>query len=108
MWIWTAKKSDMVTSLAEVWIETISLYLISGSNSVTSLAEVWIETGPVFDRDLCHLSLPLRKCGLKHLPILSKERGNRVTSLAEVWIETGATASGAKGETGHFPCGSVD
>ena len=78
--------------------------------AVTSLAEVWIETGyPGIHQRLsvslplrkcglkhtkhCELefelsSLPLRKCGLKHLPVINIGIRLRVTSLAEVWIET--------------------
>ena len=32
-------------------------------------------------------SLPLRKCGLKFLPLQDSRKGINVTSLAEVWIE---------------------
>ena len=55
---------------------------------VTSLAEVWIET-TCGDRGRKYAeSLPLRKCGLK--PKISAMSCNAfvVTSLAEVWIET--------------------
>ena len=57
-----------VTSLAEVWIETLYKVNCNTSGNVTSLAEVWIETGEW----------------------LSYENGHEVTSLAEVWIETSA------------------
>ena len=35
--------SELVTSLAEVWIEIMTLHHIRSGRSVTSLAEVWIE-----------------------------------------------------------------
>ena len=56
---------------------------------VTSLAEVWIETGKrkvkVFPSAT---SLPLRKCGLKLDSQILRQDYQSVTSLAEVWIET--------------------
>ena len=56
---------------------------------VTSLEEVWIETVKDLVKLLSVLSLPLRKCGLKRpVPYRSTEC-KVVTSLAEVWIETG-------------------
>ena len=96
---------------------------------VTSLAEVWIETLQSRPSLLPFRSLPLRKCGLKPQFFLCRFGRCRVTSLAEVWIETCApwinettTASlplrkcGLKlaiyrifrGDFSHFPCGSVD
>ena len=77
---------------------------------VTSLAEVWIETAMWSISSFATWSLPLRKCGLKlsasilldsgngHFPcgsvdwnivlVLITKCRNVVTSLAEVWIET--------------------
>ena len=74
-----------VTSLAEVWIETLDEVFGYQEAWVTSLAEVWIETpdGRLQRPEL--LSLPLRKCGLKLVDI---DDGNV--------------------NFGHFPCGSVD
>ena len=98
---------DIVTSLAEVWIETCNVIAISHYLRVTSLAEVWIET----------------------CIFLSSFSSLMVTSLAEVWIETGwdrmfwpnilslpLRKCGLKQELSfvewtkysHFPCGSVD
>ena len=75
-----------VTSLAEVWIEMISISLNSLNPSVTSLAEVWIEIT------------------YKHwLSGLVK-----VTSLAEVWIEIEGNEETIQELKCHFPCGSVD
>ena len=58
---------------------------------VTSLAEVWIETR----RKQLHRnqseSLPLRKCGLKQWLQQRRAGTKKVTSLAEVWIETRET-----------------
>ena len=54
-----------VTSLAEVWIETMSKATVDAYGEVTSLAEVWIETNVIFRNNLNKWSLPLRKCGLK-------------------------------------------
>ena len=54
-----------VTSLAEVWIEICPSPSGSLSLSVTSLAEVWIEICRYLFLIIPHLSLPLRKCGLK-------------------------------------------
>ena len=56
-----------VTSLAEVWIETWLAHSVISYNIVTSLAEVWIETGNVMQYYVLPGSLPLRKCGLKQL-----------------------------------------
>ena len=56
---------DLVTSLAEVWIETVQIPHVSNASLVTSLAEVWIETVEVVADIVRHMSLPLRKCGLK-------------------------------------------
>ena len=57
----------IVTSLAEVWIETPTYFARLASTSVTSLAEVWIETMSKATVDAYgESSLPLRKCGLKH------------------------------------------
>ena len=57
----------LVTSLAEVWIETSDADNADSFNDVTSLAEVWIETKITYLRWKSHASLPLRKCGLKRL-----------------------------------------
>ena len=54
-----------VTSLAEVWIEICPSPSGSLSLSVTSLAEVWIEMQQGAIQKIKNLSLPLRKCGLK-------------------------------------------
>ena len=90
VWIETIRPSERdvyvwVTSLAEVWIETCIFLSSFSSLMVTSLAEVWIETG--WDRMFWPniLSLPLRKCGLK-----------QELSFVE-WTKYS-----------HFPCGSVD
>ena len=61
-----------VTSLAEVWIEICPSPSGSLSLSVTSLAEVWIEIQNQQDFSVYWLSLPLRKCGLKYLCYLLK------------------------------------
>ena len=56
---------------------------------VTSLAEVWIETMSKATVDAYgEASLPLRKCGLKHRKHTRSGYREDVTSLAEVWIET--------------------
>ena len=55
----------MVTSLAEVWIEIVNLYLFCMSTAK---------------------SLPLRKCGLKYYDVL-EELELTGHFLAEVWIE---------------------
>ena len=55
---------------------------------VTSLAEVWIETALPQPQKGQDVSLPLRKCGLKLRLLLSASLTRIVTSLAEVWIET--------------------
>ena len=121
----------VVTSLAEVWIETLKCNERHKRMTVTSLAEVWIETTYKSDlerprsrhfpcgsvdwnkcnrntRFLCIQSLPLRKCGLKR-SFDSKPYGNGVvTSLAEVWIETQKLLENMQSQISHFPCGSVD
>ena len=70
MWIETREtliyyKKGVVTSLAEVWIETLVCQENPVSAKVTSLAEVWIETDEVVQQETPAVSLPLRKCGLK-------------------------------------------
>ena len=40
----TVRREKTVTSLAEVWIETLKEELVGLNGEVTSLAEVWIET----------------------------------------------------------------
>ena len=57
----------LVTSLAEVWIEISLQQLYTPSHTVTSLAEVWIEMTLSIGKPVAILSLPLRKCGLKYL-----------------------------------------
>ena len=57
----------------------------TAQSRVTSLAEVWIEICRYLFLIIPHLSLPLRKCGLKWLSL----SGNRLLFC-------------------HFPCGSVD
>ena len=74
-----------VTSLAEVWIETVIISEKWNAGEVTSLAEVWIETRILKKGEPMPSSLPLRKCGLKQ------------TVVADLEVEAG-----------HFPCGSVD
>ena len=97
----------LVTSLAEVWIEISLQQLYTPSHTVTSLAEVWIE---IMNRIACRMS-------------------SLVTSLAEVWIEMTLSIGkpvailslplrkcGLKSADiffssfpiCHFPCGSVD
>ena len=97
----------MVTSLAEVWIETSSCNIDIINNAVTSLAEVWIETENHCTTALIVLSLPLRKCGLKlngysvaPVPIVSlplRKCGLKHTNSKQ-----------NKRRICHFPCGSVD
>ena len=77
---------SLVTSLAEVWIETDMSRLPCAFYAVTSLAEVWIETSE-----------------LDYFEQLAI-----VPSLAEVWIETRRWATRLMLELRHFPCGSVD
>ena len=77
-----------VTSLAEVWIETLafpstlihilSLPLRKCGLKLTQAGRKYIDV----------LSLPLRKCGLKPLSLHWQVLLSIVTSLAEVWIET--------------------
>ena len=61
---------------------------MNNQNSVTSLAEVWIETFFLRKKVVDRLSLPLRKCGLKHETLTKRTVNKNVTSRAEVWIET--------------------
>ena len=121
----------MVTSLAEVWIETITTALWQPFH------KCHFPCGSV-DWNHCfrlkhfavYASLPLRKCGLKHLQNMHSNMNPYVTSLAEVWIETMSLYSigiflgsslplrkcGLKlydnftvtVNERHFPCGSVD
>ena len=119
-----------VTSLAEVWIETLDAGYLDlehprhfpcGSvdwnvmlltwiarQRVTSLAEVWIETPMSGIRAAKTTSLPLRKCGLKHTRGGYLNNPANVTSLAEVWIETETHRPHYHLIVCHFPCGSVD
>ena len=118
-----------VTSLAEVWIETLLQYLRSIQLAVTSLAEVWIETvlkQPVLQEDL---SLPLRKCGLKHALAFQICACPSSLPLRKCGLKPGWNPTIAEKATSlplrkcglkpaicrvlqsgprHFPCGSVD
>ena len=60
----------LVTSLAEVWIEISLQQLYTPSHTVTSLAEVWIEIFVKSAWGWEYESLPLRKCGLKYWAVL--------------------------------------
>ena len=83
-----------------MWIETCTNYAIRIIISVTSLAEVWIETICYLLAYMLLLSLPLRKCGLKPGTGYYECSSCWVTSLAEVWIETAVeTVSFLIGET---------
>ena len=73
-----------------MWIETDNQLKFVDMINVTSLAEVWIETYNLLSLRFSVLSLPLRKCGLKHIIHKSILPVMLVTSLAEVWIETEA------------------
>ena len=64
----------LVTSLAEVWIETTKKGGLQAEWLVTSLAEVWIETSFRVVSVLDAVSLPLRKCGLKQVAGFSDRR----------------------------------
>ena len=86
LYIVEIKRIALVTSLAEVWIETSKLETGLPFKNVTSLAEVWIETNKV-------------RINIAH---------GVVTSLAEVWIETEVSNEKQKKLLSHFPCGSVD
>ena len=66
----TAIAIPSVTSLAEVWIEISAYNHNSTPFIVTSLAEVWIEIATSLIFSVCSSSLPLRKCGLKSVPVL--------------------------------------
>ena len=62
------KRNVLVTPLAGVWIESLTVNLVSDSLHVTPLAGVWIESNWLFGgwNDFTE-SLPLRECGLKEL-----------------------------------------
>ena len=75
-----------VTSLAEVWIETIKPLLCVRIAAVTSLAEVWIET---------HSWIPMPQHAGRHFPCGSVD-WNIIILVRPVTV------------VGHFPCGSVD
>ena len=92
-----------------MWIETSRNLKLHIDNLVTSLAEVWIETRYGTDVNAkTTRSLPLRKCGLKLQHNVYNVFRNSVTSLAEVWIETVCNCLIAYAVGSHFPCGSVD
>ena len=82
---------------------------IGKSELVTSLAEVWIEIlYSLHATSLPYWSLPLRKCGLKCNTSIPSLSSLRVTSLAEVWIEIRDYHALSTTYPCHFPCGSVD
>ena len=54
-----------VTPFAGVWIEIISVHIISYKFSVTPFAGVWIEITVFGCLTYCITSLPSRECGLK-------------------------------------------
>ena len=97
-----------VTSLAEVWIETLCCGYEQSDNTVTSLAEVWIET--------IHIVKCMKSAEVTSLAEVWIETESethyvaliQVTSLAEVWIETLSFGKSVSPKYGHFPCGSVD
>ena len=124
------RTSYMVTSLAEVWIETTSTTLILSAHVSLPLRKcglkpLWLQDGKTLPSSLplrkCGLkllhvhphgsamtSLPLRKCGLKPESGVTIVLPFTVTSLAEVWIETSGTVWYPSCSRCHFPCGSVD
>ena len=98
----------IVTSLAEVWIETYIYWKCSICNGVTSLAEVWIETKLSLRCIRRNRVTSLAEVWIEtRLWVLMKKK-ELVTSLAEVWIETPHPIICLILVHGHFPCGSVD
>ena len=107
----------MVTSLAEVWIETIMEFTDIQDIPSLPLRKCGLKHWKIGVIEMLNASLPLRKCGLKLLTPrhgllrhavtslaevwietsvpLPTESGSAVTSLAEVWIETANTDSGS-------------
>ncbi len=77
----------MVTSLAEVWIEIVSLTGILTFPAVTSLAEVWIEICPSPSGSLSLSVTSLAEVWIEMQQGAIQRRLHLVTSLAEVWIE---------------------
>ena len=120
-----------VTSLAEVWIETLLASLVflfwichfpcgsvdwnyimdkhyKRANLVTSLAEVWIETKLCKTKCYVDWVTSLAEVWIETGPFVCTSNSNWVTSLAEVWIETSFIALILLLSLSHFPCGSVD
>ena len=119
----------MVTSLAEVWIETIMEFTDIQDIPSLPLRKCGLKHWKIGVIEMLNASLPLRKCGLKLLTPRHGLLRHAVTSLAEVWIETANTDSGSITMLSlplrkcglklsdafaftinlrHFPCGSVD
>ena len=97
----------IVTSLAEVWIETRNMAYATATPSVTSLAEVWIETNILCIFVNFILSLPLRKCGLKPLPSRPNANASASLPLRKCGLKLLQFCLAPK-VLRHFPCGSVD
>ena len=98
-----------VTSLAEVWIETVSSLKNGCGIFVTSLAEVWIETAlwEWCPRKSAR-SLPLRKCGLKRYHHGNFMRTEKSLPLRKCGLKPVMMQPQSPYVIGHFPCGSVD
>ena len=126
----TLANYEIVTSLAEVWIEIegneetiqeLKCHFPCGSVDwnkwvfatvyvlcVTSLAEVWIEISQSFRHiHPVHRHFP---CGSVDWNMRSTDVAIQlpVTSLAEVWIEITRRCRNITDWIRHFPCGSVD
>ena len=76
-----------VTSLAEVWIEIVSMNNASGKLAVTSLAEVWIEIANCAATSSAVIVTSLAEVWIEIMRTEVLWLTRRVTSLAEVWIE---------------------
>ena len=124
------KRTERVTPLAGVWIETFNFwYTVAAAPSlplrecglkqkpfiicikvkiVTPLAGVWIETCPDPWRINRHCVTPLAGVWIETSCSPSFSCSRLVTPLAGVWIETPAVLSELFQDFRHSPCGSVD
>ena len=100
--------SFRVTSLAEVWIETLISAVCLLGVLVTSLAEVWIETRTGTQKESIWNVTSLAEVWIETPLLTDSIQLPPVTSLAEVWIETLLASLVFLFWICHFPCGSVD
>ena len=85
----TAQAAQIVASLADAWIETITKVPFEKCYVVASLADAWIETHQELIIWLMHYVASLADAWIETRRGLSPLCTAPVASLADAWIETG-------------------